>query len=420
MFLLILLYLVLTIVRPQDYMPGLDAVPLLPVVLVLAFLCWLGSRAKTWAAPQFLILPVFLLVLMASQITNGWAGGALEELAQFGPTVIAFFIFAASCTTRRRVTVAMAVFVLCSVVLALHGIGQAETGVGWTGVPLGEDGRIQYVGIFNDPNDLGMLFAATLPMAFFLRHRSHGLMRLFWLAAAGLLLYGTYLTNSRGAILAVLAMVGVYVWYRRGAITALVLSTVGLTLIQLLSSRMNELDAGEESAHGRVEAWYEGMLMFTSHPLFGVGPGSFTDYNDLTAHNSFVLVLAEAGFIGFTLWLAFVGYSFWMVIAVLRHRPKSVADSMLARDWAEERAMALTLFLSLCGLFAAAFFLSRSYMIVLYLIIAMVTGYYVGARQRVPGLRGFSLSEGWWRWVPTSMASIVGLYLLTAVLMLTS
>jgi putative inorganic carbon (HCO3(-)) transporter len=420
MFPLIILYLVLTIVRPQDYMPALASVPLLPVVLVLAFLWWLGSPAKTWAAPQFLLLPAFLVVLMISQVTNGWVGGALDELTKFGPTVIAFFVFATSCTTRQRVTMAMTVFVLCSVVLALHGVGQAETGIGWTGVPLSEDGRIQYVGIFNDPNDLGLLFAATLPMAFFLRHRSHGLLRLFWLAAALLLLYGTYLTNSRGAILAVLTIAGVYVWYRRGAITAVVFSTVGLTLMQLLSARMTELDAGEESAHGRVEAWYEGILMFTSHPLFGVGPGSFTDYNDLTAHNSFVLVLAEGGFIGFTLWLAFVGYSFWMVLAVLRHQPEPATDPAHARDWADERAMALTLFLSLCGLFAAAFFLSRSYMIVLYLIIAMVTGYYVGARQRVPDLRGFSLSEGWWRWVPTSMGSIVGLYALTAVLMRTS
>ena len=37
-------------------------VPVLPVVLVLAFLAWLVSAAKTFAAPQFLILPVFLLV----------------------------------------------------------------------------------------------------------------------------------------------------------------------------------------------------------------------------------------------------------------------------------------------------------------------------------------------------------------------
>ncbi len=91
MFPLILLYVVLTIIRPQDYVPGLDTVPILPVVLLLAFAAWTASREKTFEAPQFVILPAFLLVLMISQVTNGWTGGALDEIARFGPVVIAFF-----------------------------------------------------------------------------------------------------------------------------------------------------------------------------------------------------------------------------------------------------------------------------------------------------------------------------------------
>ncbi len=421
MFPLILLYLVLTIVRPQDYMPMLVGVPLLPVVLMLSFACWLISHAKTFAAPQFLLLPAFLVVLMISQVTNGWSGGALDQLTKFGPTVIAFFVFAACCTNQQRVIVAMMVFVLCSIVLALHGVEQARTGLGWTGVPMSEDGRIQYVGIFNDPNDLGLLFAATLPMTFFLRQRSsNGLLRLFWLAGAVLLLYGTYLTNSRGAMLAVLVVAGVYVWYRRGIVTAGALGIFGLACMKMLSSRMQELDAGEESAFGRVDAWYAGMHMFLSHPLFGIGAGNFTDYNDLTAHNSFVLVLAETGFLGFMLWLAFVGYAFWMMLTVLRHKPEAAMDPEQSKPWQDEQVLALTLLLSLCGLFAAAFFLSRSYMIVLYLLAALVTGYYIGARQRFPGLPTFSLSNDWWRWVPATMGSIVGLYVLVAVLLRTA
>jgi O-antigen ligase len=420
MFPLILFYLMLTIVRPQDYLPGLVEVPLLPVVLVLAFLCWLVSASKTFAAPQFFLLPAFLLVLMISQITNGWAGGAKDELIKFGPTVIAFFVFAAACTTQRRVIIAMMVFVLCSIVLALHGVEQHQLGMGWTGVPIGQDGRIQYVGIFNDPNDLGMLFAATIPIAFYLRQRGRGIMRLFWLLGALLLLYGTYLTNSRGAMLAVLVVTGVYVWYRRGFVIAGVLGVIGLAALKLLSSRMQELDAGEESAAGRVDAWYAGLDMFKSNPMFGVGPGNFTQYNELTAHNSFVLVLAETGFIGFLVWLAFVGYCFWMLLSVLRHKLDASADVEQMKQWKSERLIALTLLLSLCGLFSAAFFLSRSYMIVLYLAAALVVGYYIGARRRYPQLPGFRLAEGGWRWVPATMGSIAALFVLVAVLLRTA
>ena len=49
------------------------------------------------------------------------------------------------------------------------------------------------------------------------------LRRLWWLAAAALLLYGVYLTNSRGAMLAVLVVGGIFVWQRRGMFTAGVL-----------------------------------------------------------------------------------------------------------------------------------------------------------------------------------------------------
>ncbi|MFA6229090.1 MAG: O-antigen ligase family protein [Rhodanobacter sp.] len=416
MFILSLLYVVLTIIRPQDYMPALAGVPLLPVVLILASLAWLASRAKTFDAPQFLILPMFMVVAMLSLVVNHWLGGALEVLRTFGPIVIAFFVLAAGCHSRRNVTIAMAVFVLCAVVLALHSVEQAHTGIGWTGTLLGEDGRVRYVGIFNDPNDLGLLFAATMPMAFFLTGFGGFLGRLFWLAAAALLLYGIYLTNSRGALLAALVVFGGYIWFRRGLVTAGVLGVLGLTALKMLSMRMQDLDPDESSALGRVDAWYEGLHMFMSNPVLGVGVGNFTDYNQLTAHNSFVLVLAETGFVGFTLWLAFVGYGFWMMLAVLRHQPEM--SEQTTDDWRAERTMALTLLLSLCGMFACAFFLSRSYTIILYLIIAVVVGYYVGASRRWPALRRFRLGESLSRWLLFSIGGIVMLYITTTILLM--
>jgi len=54
----------------------------------------------------------------------------------------------------------------------------------------------------------------------------------------------------------------------------------------------------------RLDAWASGLEMFKRSPLFGVGFGAFTDFNDITAHNSFVLCLAELGLLGTTLWVA--------------------------------------------------------------------------------------------------------------------
>jgi putative inorganic carbon (HCO3(-)) transporter len=57
---------------------------------------------------------------------------------------------------------------------------------------------------------------------------------------------------------------------------------------------------------------------------------------------------------------------------------------------------------------------------VMYLIVAMVTGHYVGARQRLPGLRGFTLGHDWLRWVSSGVGSIAGLFVLVAILLKTS
>jgi len=419
MFPLILLYVVLTIVRPQEYIPALIGLPILPVVLVLAFGGWVASGARRPHAPQFLILLAFFAVLMLSEVANGWVGGVKDQLGKFGPVVLTFFMVAAACNTQRRILILMTVMVLCATVLAVHGIGQARTGIGWTGIPLAEDGRIRYAGIFDDPNDLGMLFVSVFPMACLLCKRAGFLGRLLWLACILTLLYGVYLTNSRGAMLGVLMVVGAYIWYRRGVVVAGVLGAAGLTVMKMLSSRMQELDAGEESASGRVDAWYEGLQMFKSHPLLGVGPGNFTDYNPLTAHNSFVLVLAETGFVGYVLWLALIGYTFWMVAAVLRLKPDADAEPERFAAWSAERPLALTLLLSLCGMFTCAFFLSRSYMSVLYVVLAIVTGFYVGVRERIGGMPSFSMTESGMRWVPAAIGSIACLFVLVNILLRT-
>ncbi|MGB0134689.1 O-antigen ligase family protein [Dokdonella sp.] len=422
MFFFILLYLVLVLVRPQDYPALVDSgIPMLPIVLMIAFVFWLPSRNKHLSPPQYVLLGLFLVVLMLSQIVNGWFGGALIQLESFGPTVLAFTVLAHAAVDLGRVRKTMLVFVLSGVILAIHGIDQVSQGVGWTGVGLSQETRIQYLGIFNDPNDLGLLFIITLPMALFLASRGGwlGLRRLFWWGAAGVLVYGIYLTASRGALLAIVAIAAVWLWQRRGLIMAGMLGAGMLGGLLMLPSRMANIDASESSAAGRVDAWYAGLEMFLANPLFGVGPLQFADNNaNLTAHNSFVLVLAETGIIGLTIWLAFVIYGFRMVMAVIKHQPELDGEQAIA-EWKTERSLATTLLLSQVGFYSAAFFLSRSYVILLYLLAALVLGYYTGACRRYPGLPRFDLARDILRWPLVAAACTFGLYVIVKLLLVT-
>jgi len=418
MFPFVLLYLALVIVRPQEYPALVDwGVPVLQIALAGAFLLWILGGKKDFGAPQFPLLLAFQFVLMLSLAVNGWFGGTTDQLSRFGPIVVAFVLVANSITSQRRARILMATLVLCTLVPAIHGIDQKAKGIGWTGVSLVQDGRIQYLGIFNDPNDLGMLFVIALPMALLLSKRGGlmGLRRLFWLASAGTILYAIYLTNSRGALLATTSLVVIQLWRKRGFVFAAVFGAVGLAGLMLLPSRLSQLDVEEASAYGRVDAWYEGLQMFASNPVFGIGANQFSDFHTLTAHNSFVLVLAETGIVGFTIWVAFMAYCFRMLFAVL-HRPAATAPTGLVDD---DRAMASALLLSLSGCMVAAFFLSRTYIVVIYLLAGLIVGFYLEARRRAPELPRFPLSNDLLLWPMVGVGGAVGLYVVVKVLLMT-
>ncbi|TQM12851.1 O-antigen ligase [Pseudoxanthomonas sp. 3HH-4] len=428
MFFFLLMYLILVLIRPQDYPAVAESPgpPLQSIALVLAAGLWVFSQRKSFNQPQYLLIPIFLFIAMVSKVVNGWAGGALFVFFVFAPVLLAYVLLANAVDTRKRMQVAMGVFIVCASVLAVHGIDQASTGIGWTGVELSQGTRIQYVGIFNDPNDLGMLFVMCLPMAFYLSAQGGwlGLKRLFWWTTIVLLVWGCYLTNSRGTLLALVAMLGVYVWRTRGMFLASLMGAGALGGLMMLPSRMQEMDVSEASAMGRVESWYEGIQMFIGSPVFGIGAGGYSDLHELTAHNSFVLVLAETGIVGFTVWLAIVGYCFRMMLAIVNRGddiiddvPLDVPDDIALQEWKTDKALSLSLLLSLTGFFTAAFFLSRSYVIILYLLVALVVGHYTRMRSTYPSLPEFSLDKDIIRWPIIAVIGVIGLYLTVKVLL---
>lgn len=54
-----------------------------------------------------------------------------------------------------------------------------------------------------------------------------------------------------------------------------------------------------------MAAWGTGLMLIRTHPIFGVGYERFTEFNDITAHNSVVVCSAELGFVGLFFWILF-------------------------------------------------------------------------------------------------------------------
>jgi len=155
-----------------------------------------------------------------------------------------------------------------------------------------------------------------------------------------------------------------------------------LVLLVALSAGLVALDYGgrqfsiepDESASGRLIAWSEGLEMLKEKPILGVGYGQFQDYHTLTAHNSLVLCFAETGLVGCFFWVGLI------VVTVLElHGLERLAGTepfdVMARQWAAG------LQLSFIGFLTAAFFLSRTFVPTLYLIIGLSAALAAVARR---------------------------------------
>ena len=97
--------------------------------------------------------------------------------------------------------------------------------------------------------------------------------------------------------------------------------------------------------------------------------------------------------------------------------PLEVPDDIALKEWRTDKALSLSLLLSLTGFFTAAFFLSRSYVIILYLLVALVVGHYTRMRNTYPSLPAFSLDKDIIRWPAYAVIGVIGLYLTVKVLL---
>lgn len=417
---LVLIYVGLVYVRPQEYILVLQDISVLPIFLISSVSVWLFQPNKNFEASQHWLLPLLTIAMALSVAASGWLGGALITVTEFSPVVALFYLISTSTDTVAKHRLFMSAMAILTLVLALHGIDQVETGIGWSGAQVIQ-GRITYLGVFNDPNDLALAFVVALPMiGYSIGESKRFIVKILWASIFTTVLYGIYLTNSRGGMLGAIALFMLFFYTKYGIFRTSIISLIGITALSLLPSRLDELDAGEASAAGRVDAWFEGIQLLLSKPIFGVGKGLFHEHNRLTAHNSFVLAFAELGLVGYFFWLAFVGLSVYMVYKI----SITNADQMCPlhgdekAEWNQYRKIARTYLYTMLGFFSCAFFLSRSYNILLFILCALCVALYQNVRRRWPQFAPISFGEIAGRIFVLEIGSIVFMYILVKILLL--
>lgn len=312
-FFFFLSYLLLVIIRPHEFGATGFSFPIIPIVEVLTALAWLGIE-KRLDKHAYAFLFLFSLAIFLSLITHSMAIAIGQTIEFLSTIVFVTVVMPAVINNIDRAKTTLKLIAFCSLVISIHTLDQQfsadRTGfTGQTSLYRQDSGgvwQVRYIGIFGDPNDLGLLLVAMMPIALWFRSNSETFIaRRYYEIIVVMTTMAIFFTNSRGTWLALAAIASLWIALKSGVTRVAVF--LGLAVPAVLAFGPSRLSQGQDqSSSERIDAWYQGFQMFQNYPILGVGKDLFRDHHEKTAHNSWILALAETGLFGYLAWSGFM------------------------------------------------------------------------------------------------------------------
>ena len=305
-------YLSLYFLRLHEYRPETAQTSILFITLLACLMMYLLKKEKNLRVIQTPFVIGFVVAAVLSHVAIFYMQGAIDTADELVRLAALYFISCALFVDKSRLEFYFKLMAFCALVIAIHGIHQFHSGgIGWTGIHLYRGERVRYLGVFNDPNDMGMLLLITIPMIFYLLRKSKNIMIKFaWILILATIFYGIYLTGSRGTLLGLLALIFAFALFKMSKAMVIISMLVAVPLV-IAVTQFSTISFGDASSAGRIDAWGEGIQMLKSNPLFGVGHGLFKDHHNIAAHSSYVEVFSETGLLGYFFWLGFIVMSIY-------------------------------------------------------------------------------------------------------------
>lgn len=261
---------------------------------------------------------LFLGFVMYSAISYGWSLDQTLSIERIGSNlqlVLFVWLIWQFVENERHVLQNFQFYVLGAMVAAIGTVAAYLSGV--------EVVYLRYSAEGFDPNELSIILALAIPMAWYLSMR-YSSVALVWgnRLLIPVLLVAILLTGSRtGLVVASVGLLFLISTLTRGSVgnklTLVLLLVLGIVMLPQLipeSTWMRLSTLEEEIVSGtmnnRTTIWLAGFGIWLDHLATGVGAGSFPAAVQLVLgsraapHNSFLSILVELGAVGFLLFAA--------------------------------------------------------------------------------------------------------------------
>ena len=231
--------------------------------------------------------------------------------------------------------------------------------------------------------ELGLAMVMVLPLFLLLaREATYVWLKYFLYSMFGLSVIAILVTYSRGAFLGLGVVLTILFLKSRGKVIALVLVILATPLVldflpEQWFGRMSTIQNYEKdaSANARLVAWEVALKIALDHPILGAGFLPFTEdnfrfyvpwYGGIAhdAHNIFLQVLAEHGFIGLGFYVAL-----WVSTILSLRKIVRIGMGDPAKQWMVSYSQMIQA--GLFGFVVSGFFLSLSYFDLYYVFVAL-------------------------------------------------
>lgn len=400
-FTLLLAVVATLFVRPADLFPFMENWPIYQVLIIACLI--LSSRTlvpmlsfKSLKDQPLTCCLLLLLVTVAfSHLIHGSTWEARHFTWQFAKLIALYALVVSVIHTPQRLMsfvtfLTLAIFAISSLalldeyqILQFGSVASVEDSFAPSETTTIELNRIAWTGIFQDPNDFGLVLVTGIVFAAFkLSKPGIGAARYIWAIPLAIMLVTLTQTHSRGAFLSIVAVIPSWVMHRHGFRRAISSCVVAIPMMAVIfAGRMTEVGSiYHGTGQSRMQIWSETLTIVRQNFLFGIGQGMLVDEIGAVSHNSFLQSFSEVGLIGGTF---FVGL---FLAGAVQLGPFAGKKSNPQADPEVDRFRTFC-FAALIGYTIGLTTLSRVFVGPTYLLLGIATATY-----RIYGHR---LSRGW-------------------------